>query len=542
VDVHGPFPFSSGVGHRRGSGDRMGWFDRLIGGTRPSLRRPGGRCRSSAEWDALTVERLSSLDLAFLSMDSADRPMHMGALLQFSSPDAVSPTRIATLLAARADRIDRLRLRPRTLLWPPGSAAWSPDPDFAVARHVFIHSARRAGDVTQLVARVAEVISQPLPASRPPWQLHVFPTVHPANGFALLVKLHHALADGEGVLAVCGGLLDELAKTKPDTAPCPPTAPSTPPPSGLDRLTALATQMPQWLAGAVTDQVVGAARGVATTATGLPRAAAIAATVTANARPTRMISAHAGLHGFSSPHRRATLMRLDADVLRRVGKQHSATMNEVILSVVTGGLRRWLLDDGELGPGATVRVLVPVSLRRHRGNPLAHGNHLSGYLVELPVGEPDPLRRLHQVRDTMARHKAGGPYRGPGAFPVLADWLPAAFHRLAIRPIAQAAPLLFDSTVTTVPLPDVPLHIGGAALHEIYPLVPIAPNHGLSVAIATYRGGVHVGLLTDPGVQHSDRLAAALAAAPAELRDADPATAEEPATAAPSGQDPQDAA
>jgi WS/DGAT/MGAT family acyltransferase len=292
--------------------------------------------------------------------------------------------------------------------------------------------------------------------------------------------------------------------------------------------------MPQRLAGVVTGPVVGAARGLATTATGLPRAAAIAAIVTAHARPTLMISSHAGLHGFSSPRRRATLLRLDADLLRRIGKQHSATLNEVMLSVVTGGLRHWLLDDGELHPGdtgTTVRVLVPVSLRRYRGNHLARGNHLSGYLVELPVGEPDPLRRLYQVRDTMAQHKAAGPFRGPGAFPVLADWLPAAFHRLAIRLIAQATPLLFDSTVTTVPLPDVPLHIDGAALHEIHPLVPIAPNHGLSLAIATYRGGVHLGLLTDPGVQNSERLAAALTAAPAELRDADPATAEDPATA-----------
>ena len=93
----------------------------------------------------------------------------------------------------------------------------------------------------------------------------------------------------------------------------------------------------------------------------------------------------------------------------------------------------------------------------------------------------------------MARHKAAGPFRGPGAFPLIADWMPAAFHRLAARPIAQAAPLLFDTTVTTVPLPDIPLHIHGASLHEIYPLVPIAPNHGLSLAVATFRGGVHLG-------------------------------------------------
>jgi diacylglycerol O-acyltransferase len=214
------------------------------------------------------------------------------------------------------------------------------------------------------------------------------------------------------------------------------------------------------------------------------------------------------------------LLRFDAAPLRHIGKQHSATLHEVILSVVTGGLRRSLLDDGELHPtdtAATLRALVPVSLRRYHAHRPAHGNHLSGYLVDLPVGEPNPPRRVQRVRHAMAGHKAAGPFSGPGAFPLLADWLPAAFHRLAARPIARATPLLFDTTVTTVPLPDVPLHLDGAVLREIYPLVPIAPTHGVSLAAAAYRGAVHLGLLTDPGLRDGDRLAAALTAAVAEL-------------------------
>jgi diacylglycerol O-acyltransferase len=191
---------------------------------------------------------------------------------------------------------------------------------------------------------------------------------------------------------------------------------------------------------------------------------------------------------------------------------------------VTGGLRRSLLDRSELHPtdtAATLRALVPVSLRRYHAHPpAAQGNHLSGYLVDLTVGEPNPHRRVQRVRHTMAGHKAAGPFSGPGALPLLADWLPAAFHRLAARLIARATPLLFDTTVTTVPLPDVPLHLDSAVLREIYPLVPIAPNHGVSLAAATYRGTVHLGLLTDPGLHDSDRLAAALTAALAELHHA----------------------
>jgi hypothetical protein len=135
--------------------------------------------------------------------------------------------------------------------------------------------------------------------------------------------------------------------------------------------------VPQRLAGAVTGPVVGAARGRATTATGLPRAAAIAATVTAHARPTRMISALAGLHGFSSQRRRVTLLRLDADLLRRIGKQHSATLNEVILSVVGRSLGpaggghlgdpRWL-QGLHLRPADVLGGVRPCGWRPRRGD------------------------------------------------------------------------------------------------------------------------------------------------------------------------------
>src|SRR5205823_13532588 len=121
----------------------------------------------------------------------------------------------------------------------------------------------------------------------------------------------------------------------------------------------------------------------------------------------------------------------------------------------------------------------------------AAGNLLSGYVCALPVSEPDPLVRLRAIRSEMDRNKAAGSQSGPGALPVLADSLPPAVHRLAGPFAGLGAPLLFDTVVTNVPLPSVPLHLAGAELREIYPVLPLAHGHALGVAISTYRATAH---------------------------------------------------
>ncbi|NEC79091.1 DUF1298 domain-containing protein, partial [Streptomyces sp. SID7958] len=156
------------------------------------------------------------------------------------------------------------------------------------------------------------------------------------------------------------------------------------------------------------------------------------------------------------------------------------------------------------------RALIPVSRRRPR---TAHpqGNRLSGYLMRLPVGERDPLARLTTVRDAMDRNKDAGPHRGAGAVALLADHVPALGHRLGGPFVGQAARLWFDVLVTSVPLPGFGLKLGGNQLGAVFPLAPLAPGHSLAVAVSTYRGRVHYGLVADgAAVPDLDRLALAL--------------------------------
>lgn len=238
------------------------------------------------------------------------------------------------------------------------------------------------------------------------------------------------------------------------------------------------------------------------------RAVGIGASVV---RASRLeLGADSALAADSSGTRRLATAVLDEDEVRRVRRASGGTANDVLLAVVAGGLRRWLLDRGSPVPDARPRALVPVS-RRRPGTPTGSGNKLSAYLLGLPVDEPDPAARLAAVRAAMERNKAAGPGRGAGAVALLADRLPPLAHRFGAPLAGGAARILFDVLVTSVPLPRARLTLGGCPLREIYPMAPLARGQSLAVALSTYGGRVHVGLVADgKAVPDVDRLARAL--------------------------------
>jgi WS/DGAT/MGAT family acyltransferase len=383
--------------------------------------------------------------------------MNIGALAVFAPHQPVHPARIVDLLATRARRIPRLRQRVRASLLPP-VAHWVDDTDFDASAHIHSHHLPRPHDAGQLTDRVAEIMGERLDPGRPLWEIHVISGL-PGGWFAVLPKLHHALADGAGALALGLGLLDGFeAAGRQVRAAEPPRA------------------------GALLRDLGSSAR----------QAMDIAGSVLRSARPAPPLSPL--LTTAASGGRRMATTRLDMRDIKRVRAVHGGTTNDVLLAVLAGALRDWLLARGDDPDQLAPRALVPVSQRcRGRGaNPA--GNQLSGYLCDLPVAESDPVRRLVAVRSMMDGNKSAGPGRGAGALPVLADRLPAALHRVVMPMVGQCAPLLCDTVVTTVPLPSVPLTFDGADLREIYPVAPLAPGHALGVAFSPYRGTVHVGL------------------------------------------------
>ncbi|MBT2511073.1 wax ester/triacylglycerol synthase family O-acyltransferase [Streptomyces sp. ISL-98] len=431
----------------------------------------------------MSTELLAPLDLAFWHLESTEHPMHLGALALFDGHADADADAVAALLAERAAAIPRLKMRVRDVLLPVGGAAWSTAKDFDVRRHV--RQIRLPdGDFAAHATHIAgELMERPLERGLPPWEMYVLTSGTAPGPFAVLVKLHHALADGMRAVAIGAGIFDQIAGARAAGAR---RERSVPPRS--------------WLAGP--RQVVGFARDRIEE---VGRAVGIGADVL---RASRLDLWGAGaLAAGSSGTRRLGTAVLGLDDVLKIRRVAGGTANDVLLAVVAGALRRWMLERGEPLPGADPRALVPVS-RRRPGSPAGSGNKLSAYLLGLPVSEPDVWARLTSVRAAMDRNKAQGPGRGAGAVAVLADQLPPLAHRFGAPIAGSAARLLFDVLVTSVPLPRSTLSLGGSPLREIYPMAPLARGQSLAVALSTYGGQVHVGLVADAkAVPDLDRLA-----------------------------------
>ncbi|MCP3818736.1 wax ester/triacylglycerol synthase family O-acyltransferase [Streptomyces sp. A3M-1-3] len=448
----------------------------------------------------MTTDLLSPLDLAFWHIESDGHPMHLGALGVFTAHSAAAADQAADLLAARSAGVPQLRRRIRDVWLPVGGAAWKPDPGFSPQHHV--HLVRPAGADPHTVAGM--LMQRPLDRARPPWEAHVIAGPDDTS-FAVLFKFHHALADGLRALALAAALFDGAP---PAERPRPPRAPQ--PQEAATTGFPIPLLDPRRLPGAIRGRM-GDAMG------DIGQALDIGAAVARANWPVRGTGALTAPAGGT---RRMAAVAFDLDDVHRVRKVSGGTVNDVLIAVVAGGLRRWLEGRGESSSELAPRALIPVSRRRPGSAPGA-GNRLSGYLVRLPVSDPEPLSRLATVRAAMDRNKDAGPSRGAGAVALLADHVPPLGHRLGGPVVAQAARLLFDILVTSVPLPGVNLSLGGSTLREVYPLAPLARGQSLAVAVSTYRGTVHYGLIADgEAVPDLDDLAAAITAELAALREA----------------------
>ncbi|ATW46936.1 wax ester/triacylglycerol synthase family O-acyltransferase [Streptomyces peucetius] len=454
----------------------------------------------------MSSELLAPLDLAFWHLESAGHPMHLGALALFGPrPGGGGADGILDLLAERTAAIPRLRMRVRDVLVPVGGAAWSTAKDFDVRRHV--RDVCLTGDFTaEVTAAAGELMERPLERGLPPWEMYLLHGPRD-EGFAVLVKLHHALADGMRAVAIGAGIFDEIADARRTRTrhvhPVPPRS---------------------WLAG---PRVLAdlAQRRIEE----LGRAVGVGASVVRASRldPPGLPALTAAPSGT----RRLGTAVLPLDDVQQVRRVAGGTANDVLLAVVAGALRRWMHERGERLPAVGPRALVPVS-RRRPGSPPGAGNKLSAYLVELPVAEADPLARLASIRDAMDRNKAAGPARGAGAVALLADQLPSLAHRFGAPLAGGAARMLFDVLVTSVPLPRSTLSLGGCPLREIYPMAPLARGQSLAVAMSTYGGQVHIGLVADgKALPDLDRLARATREELAALLDLDGSAAGRQGTA-----------
>jgi len=440
------------------------------------------------------ADRLSPLDVSFLYMEGGSTPMHIGGVEVFEIPDdGIDYDRLITLIEDRLALVPRYRQRVK---WVPGGIAnpvWIDDVNFDFAYHVRRSALPRPGTDSQLRELVARIMARPLDLSRPLWEMYLVEGLE-NDRFAILTKTHHAMVDGIGAVDIAALILD--GSPTPGELLAEEWQPSGEPNGAMLVL------------GALTDFVLRPASFVDAVRSGLDDvedtfahigslAGGVASTLWRVARPP----SDSVLNVPIGEARRFATVDSSLEDYKMIRRAHGGTINDVVLAVVAGGLRSWLRGRGEtVTTRTTIRALVPASVRPRADqgtdeSPI--GNRVAGFLVDLPVGEPDPVIRLQRVSYTMAAHKESGQLLGADALVGLAGFAPSTFHSLGSRVANGLARRMFNLVVTNVPGPQYPLFAGGAHMVAAYPVVPLAKGQAVSIGLTSYDGGVYYGINAD---------------------------------------------
>ncbi len=476
-----------------------------------------------------TLEPLSGLDAAFLAMETPTSRLHVAGVLVLDPPEGEHPSPGTPDLAARrfdaiqkviGERVGRVpRLLRRAVRAPLDlqRPVWVTDPSIDLDAHVRRASVTAPGGQRELDTLVGEILSRPLPVDRPLWEVVV------ADGMAggrtaVIARLHHAVLDGVSGVTAMAAFLD-LAPDGGGVSRGQDRAGETPELAADDAGRVPPFAMWKYAATSLLRQPDAAAAVLRRTADALvaiSRQNRELATRGLSPAPAPFSAPRTSLNGSMTGERRVASFSVpvaDLELVRRVlgedgdaSQRGRVSVNDVILTAVTGALRRYLLSRAEL-PSRPLVALVPVSTRGHASVPAprrAHiGNCVSGMLVRLASTVDDPAARLRAVAASTAVAKAQEDVAGgellESLLQVVPPFLVSGFMRTAgrISLFDRFAPPA-NVVVSSVVVPDVSLWWAGCPVSAVYPAGPVAEGIGLNVTSMTYKGALHFGLVGCP--------------------------------------------
>ncbi len=454
------------------------------------------------------LDRLSSIDAGFLHQEDGGAHMHIGGLGVFEGP-APTGEQFRDHIASRLPLVPRYRQRLVEMPLGTGRPLWADDAGFRIDYHVRHTALPSPGGDEQLLTLVSRIISQRLDRTKPLWEIWLVEGLEDGR-WAIIAKTHHAMIDGVGGV----DLLTTLFDLTPESRQAPPQGwDPRPVPSGLGLLTAAGRNGVghAWRLGS---RAAGLAlRPDRLVREGLDTLGALAAV----AEPLVNGAPRTPLNRTPGPHRTVEIVRTDLQDYKLVKKAFGATVNDVVLTAVSGALGRFLEDRDFRTDGLTMKACVPVSVRT-ADKAGAAGNEITIMTAPLPVGVRDPVRRLGLVRAAMGHLKGSRQAEGAKVMTSLENALPPAVLARASR--LGFSSRLYNLLVTNVPGPQVPIYLLGRKLLQLAPLAFLAPEHTLAIAIVSYDGAVTYGLLADAdAVPDLPVLAAHLREALAELVD-----------------------
>lgn len=457
------------------------------------------------------MRQLTGLDAQFLAMETPRQSGHVSSLMVLDPCTRPGGTlELDDVLALVAERLPLLapfRWRLREVPFGFDYPYWIDDPDFDLEYHVRELALPPPPTDEKLATQVARIAARPLDRARPLWELYLIHGLQDGH-VALLTKIHHAAVDGMSGAEILGALMD----SSPAGREVPPAAAGAgdKEPGELEMLARALAGAPRYL-----DRVL---RALPSTVASLednpllsqiPGAKTLGRTttrVTAAVRrreprvlePTNLTPPRTSFNARVSPHRRFAFGQLSLERVKAIKNAQSCTVNDVVVSLCAGAVRRWLIEHQELPDGPLV-AQIPVSVRTEaqRGT---YGNRIGVISAPLYTDEPDPVRRLRSTHESLRvakeRHRAV-PAR---LLQDTTEFIPPAVFARASRLTLSLSVIrrpVWNLVISNVPGPQAPLYCAGAEVKAMYPVSVVTDGLGLNITVFSYCGHLDVGVIAD---------------------------------------------
>jgi diacylglycerol O-acyltransferase / wax synthase len=429
------------------------------------------------------MDWMSPMDASFLHIEGPNNPMHIGGVSIFEGP-APPFARLEQMVDGKLGMVPRYRQKVRFIPLGLGRPVWVDDPHFNLAYHLRHSALPPPGDFDQLRATAARIFAQRLDRDKPLWEIWMIEGLSQGR-WALLSKVHHCMVDGVSATDLMSVMFGEPAADEPA-----PWAPA-PEPSGAGLLLRTATNR----TFSPSEQLRTVRAALRAPRTTLEQGVDVLKGMASSASIVRPVGS-SSLTGSVGPHRAWSCAQVRLSDVKAVRASLGGTINDIVLTIVAGGMRDLLEARGEPVEKRTVRALVPVSVRRP-GEKGVYNNRVSAMFAELPVGLTDPAARLAAVRTQMDGLKESKQAVAGDVLTSLTGYAPPMLLALGARLAARSPSLGVQTGVTNVPGPQQPLHTLDRRLLESFPFVPLIGNVRISIAIFSYDGGLYFGVTGD---------------------------------------------
>ena len=437
------------------------------------------------------MQRLSGIDSTFLSIETPSHHMHVAMVAVFDpseTPGGYSFDAVKALIASRLPRIPLFRRRLAEVPFNMHFPVWVEDPDFDLDYHVRRVAVPAPGGIPELCEMAGDFVSRQLDRTRPLWEMQIVEGMADGN-IGVLAKIHHSTIDG-----VSGAeMMVHLFDLEPIPAPAEP----------------LVEERPVEHVPSDFELVAYAARSIATNPIRLIKLIpATVGSVVGLVRTRRRTEGPGMAAPFTAPrtpfnaaitaHRRVAVANLELADVKRVKQAFGTTVNDVVLALCAGALRRYLDKLGEL-PEAPLVAVVPISVRGEVADE-SSSNQVSAMFVSLATDIADPIDRLRAIAESTRGAKED--HKAIGAT-MLQDWAqfaaPAVFARASrlysSMRLADRHRPIHNVIISNVPGPPVPLYFAGSKLLMLCPLGPVMEGAGLNITVLSYQDSIDVGLI-----------------------------------------------